>query len=147
MREFFSVIALFVLVGEALAFIGFFVFALIKDIKRQEREKYAEWVANSVNVLHAIENWFRHECKSIIANSLSTGKYHQEITELEKSYKYDLKEKLIERRSPAWNYITSVPQYLAEEYQRNISDIADTFRYFGDLLSEQSKKGAPNGIR
>lgn len=127
----------------ALAQTILFVVLIVSGIKHSmklKQEKYAEWVANSISNLRIIENRFRHKCKNIIDNSLSTGEWRQEITELEREYKYNLKEKLLERRPYTLYYVTSVPQYLAEAYQENISDIADTFRYLGDLLLEQKTR-------
>lgn len=142
----FSTIVAIITIIASVGFAIFVIVAFIKAIRQEARDKYAEWVANSIDNLHIIENRFRYECKEIITNSFSersvtgkiiVGKYYQEITALEKEYKYNLKEKLQERSAYSLYYVTSVPQYLAEEYQRNITNIADSFRYFGDFMLEQ----------
>ena len=92
------VLSVIAAIAQTILFIVLIVSGIKHSLKRKQ-EEYAEWVATSINNLHIIENCFRHKCKNIIDNSLSTGEWRQEITELEREYKYNLKEKLLERRS------------------------------------------------
>lgn len=129
-------------------FVVYIIVMINKDIKKRERESYAEWVSNSIYSIRVVENRFRTECGEIIINAFSgrnihgeivVHKYWEEISELKKEYDNNLEKKLQELRTCSFNYVTSVPQYIEEEYYRDISDIADTFRNFGDFMLEQIK--------
>lgn len=142
----FTTIVAIISITASVGFAIFVIVAFIKALRQEARDKYAEWVANSIDNLSIIENSFSYKCENIIKKSFSErsisgkiiiGEYNKEITALEKEYKYNLQEKLRERSAYTLYYVTSVPPYLAEEYQKKISKIADTFRDFGDFMSEQ----------
>ena len=126
---------------------GLVMFIGIRETKaRQDRENREWWLSEVRECIHSIEFEFRCDCQKIIENAFSErnvmggiiiGEYRKEITALELEYKNDLNEKTIARMGRC--RITSVPEHLAKEYERNISEIADTFRYFGNFMSEQIK--------
>lgn len=150
MKDIFTVIVAIVQIIVSLGFIGVFIFAIYKDVKKRERENYAEWISSSLSILRCIECEFRRDCQEIITDSFSgrnifgriiIGNYRDKITILEKEYKDKLSDKIIEWENNSLSYssITSVPKYLEMNYERNISEIADTFRHFGDFMTEQIK--------
>ena len=126
--------------------LGIFGVAIYKDIKKKERENYAEWVSESISILHSIEYEFQSNCQKIITEAFTgrnvmggivIDKYHEKLSALKDEYTHNLDEKISER---CHKYRTiSVPKYLEKEYERNISEIADTFRHFGDFMLEQIK--------
>ena len=146
MKDIFTFIIVIVQIIVTVGFAIFVIIQFIKAARKEERAKYAEWVANSIDNLSVIENCFWYKCQDIITDSFSKrsitgkiiiGEYNKEISALEKEYKYNLQEKLRERSAYTLYYVTSVPPYLAEKYQEKISKIADTFRFMGDFMTEQ----------
>ena len=127
--------------------VGTALFFIIREIKvKEHRESHEYWLFELRECLHSIENEFKRKCQDIITNSFSgrnvsggvvIDKYYEEITALEKAYKNNLYEMVVSR---GWQYkITSVPEYLEKEYERNISEIADSFQHWGDFMLEQVK--------
>ena len=132
---------------------GLVMFIGIRETKlRKDRESHEWWVSEVKECVHSIECDFRRDCEKIITTAFSgknvsgeivIGEYSKEITALKSEYMNRLTEKAIARMGQY--RITSVPETIAKEYERNISEIADTFRYFGDFMLEQikdTKKGA-----
>lgn len=125
---------------------GLIVFFGIRDMKaRQDRESHEWWLSDVKACIHRVECEFQWRCREIAEEEFarqkfSEYKYRVRITELEETYKKELTEKVIAQKRV---HITTIPDYLIVEYNRNISDIADTFRYFGILLN---RKERPNGI-
>lgn len=131
--------------------VGTSLFFICREKKASDdRESHEWWLSEVKECMHSIECNFRRDCKKIIDNAFSKrnviggiiiGEYRKEITALEKEYKDNLNEKAIARKGK--HSISSVPEYLEREYERNISEIADTFRYFGDFMSEQITRKEP----
>lgn len=125
-------------VGTALLFI-------CREIKtKEDRESHEWWLSDLRECIHSIERHFSRDCERIITDAFSgrnikgeiiIGEYRKEITELKKEYINTLYEKIVVQKGK--HSIKTVPEHLANEYERNISDIADTYRHFGDFMTEQ----------
>lgn len=115
-----------------------FFFGLREEKKRKDRENREYWLSEVKECIHSIEHEFRWDCEkiaeSLFNKSIGEYKYSVKISELEKSYKNDLTEKVVAKKRV---HVTTVPNHLVKEYERNISDIADVFRYFGNLYQQK----------
>ena len=121
----------------------FFVFREIKiNDDRKNREHYRSELRYC---LHSIECEFQKHCQEIITNAFSgrnvsggvvVDKYWEEIATLKEEYTNRLYEKVDERMK---RKVSTLPDHLIEEYERNISEIACTFRNIGDFMLEQIK--------
>lgn len=119
-------------------------FIIRKIMAKEDRESHEWWLSDLRECIHSIERHFSRDCERIITDAFSgrnikgeiiIGEYRKEITELKKEYINNLYEKIVVRKSK--HSIKTVPEHLANEYERNISDIADTYSHFGDLMTEQ----------
>lgn len=128
--------------------VGTALFFTCREIKaKNDRESYEWWLSELRECIHSIERHFSRECEKIITEAFSgrnvkggvvVGKYWEEITALKNEYANNLYEKIVAQKGKYG--IKSVPEYLENEYKRNISDIADTYRGFGDFITEQIKE-------
>lgn len=124
-------------------FFGVLIFMWLKSQKEKEdRANHESWVFNVREAIHGIEYEFRIKCEDALdfernfMGKIIINKYRQKIYELKDEYKNSLYEKVVARM---WKYrVGTIPEYLEREYERNISDIANTFLHFCDVLSEQS---------
>lgn len=131
----------------ALLFVALIIILAYQSQKERDRESHEWWLSELRECIHSIERHFNRECEKIITDAFSgrnikgevvIGKYYEEITALKEEYKNNLYEMVVLRKG---NYfLTSVPECLEEEYERNISNIADNYRYFGDFMTEQIKE-------
>ena len=110
--------------------------------EKEDRANHASWAFDVRAVIHGIEYEFRTECQDALdfernfMGKIIIDKYRQKIYELKDEYKNSLYEKVVARMGK--NRVGTIPEYLEREYERNISDIADTFLHFCDVLQEQS---------
>lgn len=140
---------------------GLFMFIGIRETKtRQDKENHAIWLSECRECTHSIENEFRRRCHEITENTISlyneyliyncvlieghphitqintviyiTDNHHKAIKELKDEYISESKKKIEQRQMYG---ITSIPDHLAKEYEKNISEIAETYYNFGKLLS------------
>lgn len=124
-----------------IACFALFMYIGIRDyITRNERESHEWWLSEVKACIHSIEYEFREKCQIIVEEHLSQQQFNKyeysvKINELEALYKKDLTEKIIAQKRGI--RVTTLPDHLVREYNRNISIIADTFRYFGNKMSEQ----------
>lgn len=105
---------------------------------RKKRESHEWWLLEVKGCIHSIESDFRRNCEKITEDEFARPrfdeyKYSIRIRELEETYKNELTEKVIAQKRVT---ITTVPEHLAREYERNISNIADTFLYFASLIRD-----------
>lgn len=111
----------------------------IRDyITRNERESHEWWLSEVKECMHCVECEFQMGCQLLAEKHLSHKRFNEyavKISELEALYKKDLTEKIIAQKRGI--RVTTLPDHLVREYNRNISVIADTFRYFGNMMSEQ----------
>ena len=103
---------------------------------RKERESREWWLSDVKGCISGIKGDFRRDCEKIAENEFSRQifdecRYSNKIRELEEKYKGELTEKVIARMGKY--RVKSVPEHLIREYECNISEIADLFRYFGKL--------------
>lgn len=111
---------------------------------RKERESHEWWLVDVKSCLRSIECEFRRNCEKITEEELAHHKFdecrfRERIGELREKYLREMTEKAIALKRAR---ITTIPEHLAMEYEHNISDIADSFRYFGSLISvERSNNG------
>ena len=118
---------------------------LVCKIKRdrKSRESREWWLSDVRDCMRGIECEFQQNCEKIIEEEIARqqfniSKYLARISELEKNYKQELTEKVIARMGKY--RVKSVPDTLAKEYERNISHIADTFRYFGSIIDTRKEQ-------
>lgn len=109
---------------------------------KNARESHEWWLSDVKSCLRNIECEFRQNCEKIIEEELARRnfdecRYRERIGELREKYLREMTEKAISLKRAR---ITTIPNHLATEYEKNISDIADTFRYFGSLMSEQKQR-------
>ena len=127
--------------------VGTAIFFTCREIKKNDDKKSHEWWLSDLReCLHSIERHFSRDCKKIITDAFSgrnvkggivIDEYWKAITELKNEYANNLYEKIVAQKGRYG--IKSVPEHLENEYKRNISDIADTYRCFGDFMTEQIK--------
>ena len=132
-------------IGTTVLIILFFSFREIKA--KETREGHEWWLSELKDCIHSVERHFSRECEKIITNAFSgrsvigeivIDEYQKAITELKNEYTNTLYEKIVAQKGKYG--IKSVPEHLENEYKRNISDIADTYRYFGDFMTKQIKE-------
>ena len=121
------------------------LFFTIREIRaKEDRESHGWWISNLRECIHSIERHFSRDCEKIITDAFSgrnikgeiiIDEYRKEITELKEEYINNLYEKIVVQKGKY--SIKKVPEHLANEYKRNISDIADTYLKFGDFMTEQ----------
>lgn len=123
------------------------LFFIIRDMRtKEDRESHERWISDLRDCIHSIERHFSRDCERIITDAFSgrnikgeiiIDDYRREITELKEEYINNLHEKIVARKGKY--SIKTVPEHLANEYEKNISDIAETYRYFGAFMAEQIK--------
>lgn len=132
--------------GEAILlalWVGTSVFFICREEKaKNDRESHAWWLSDVRASIDTIECEFRRLCKKIAEEEFSKPsfneyRYSSRIRELEEAYKTDLTNRIIALHRVR---VTTVPDHLVREYEINISNIAYTFRYFGNIMSEQITK-------
>lgn len=117
----------------------FFIFREIQE--KGNRKSHEGWLSDVRESIHNIEFEFRRECEFALDSErnfmgkIIINKYRQKIYELKDEYKNSLYEKIVARMGKYC--VKSIPEFLEREYERNISDIADTFLCFCNVLSNQ----------
>lgn len=118
---------------------GTSLFFICREIKtKDDRESHEWWLSEVKDCISSIEGEFRCNCKKITEEEFTRQrfdyyKYSGRISELEEKYKNELTEKVIAKKRVT---VRTVPEHLAREYERNISDIAYTFRFFARLIRD-----------
>lgn len=110
---------------------------------KENRESHEGWLSDVRDCMRGIECEFQQNCQKIIEEEIARqqfniSKYLTRISELEKNYKQGLTEKIVARMGKY--FIKTVPEHLAKEYERNISHIAYTFRYFGSMIDTRKEQ-------
>lgn len=121
----------------------------VKYIKKKEREEYAALVYAANTCLRSIEHEFRIKCEELTekyfqqyTDNIQFGyheasverlqrllrNYQSEISNLEEDYLQNLSEKIIDLKGEY--FVSIVPSYLVEAYERDISGIAFAFTRF-----------------
>lgn len=122
---------------------GTTLFFICREIKiNDDRKSYEWWLSNLRKCIHSIERHFSRDCERIITDAFSgrnikgeiiIDEYRKKITELKEEYINNLYEKIVVRKGKY--SIKTVPEHLVNEYERNISDIADTYLKFGEQIN------------
>ena len=136
MRDFIGLLLLFALVSLGLYY----------EHKAKKRKEYDEWIYCRRKNLQSIALHFRNDCQSLAqevftqytANLLWKSYLHMPDY-ITYSFLSNYKEAIIKLKA---EYIAnpeteSLPNYLIEEYEKNISDIASTFLELADLMRNQ----------
>ena len=142
-----------------LLFVALIILLAYQHQKERDRESHEMWLSELRECLHCIKNEFSRSCKKITESAFSeynerlnkmhstvsdfardfqiqalfdvVHKHNDSIDELKKQYKDELYYKIT-----ALNRITigTIPEHIEREYEINISNIADTYRDFGNLM-------------
>lgn len=116
--------------------VGTALFFIVREIKaKNDRERHEWWLSDLKDSIHSVENEFRRQCQQLIENNFLHRNYQNSIDELKKQYVSGLYSKLAEKKRASFN---TIPDYIIREYERNISEIADTFRDFEIFMKEQA---------
>ena len=128
--------------------VGSCLFFICREIKQKsDREGHTWWRSELRETIYRIEREFEWKCREIITDSFThknilgeiiIGEYWKKITELKNKYKTNLYEDIIVRMGKY--RVKSIPEDLEIEYERHISEIADTYRCFGDFTAKQIKE-------
>ena len=122
-----------------LLWIGTTIFLGCKiESNKKAHESRELWLSDVKGCIHSIESDFKHNCEKITEDELTRQKFDEykysiRIRELEEKFKNELTEKVIAKKRVT---ITTIPEHLVIEYERNISNIADTFLYFARLIRD-----------
>ena len=128
--------------------VGTALFFICRETKaKNNQESHEWWLSDLRECIHSIERHFSRECEKIITDAFSgrnvigeivIDEYQKAITALKNEYANNLFGKIVDQKGKYG--IRSIPEYLENEYKRNISDIADTYCYFGDFMTKQIKE-------
>lgn len=137
--------------GEAILlalWVGTALFFTVRETKaKKDRESHEWWISDLRDCIHSVEGHFCRQCEKIITDAFSgrnvkgeiiIDEYQEAITELKDEYSSNLYEKVVDLKGK--HEIKSIPEYLENEYKRNIFNIADTYRYFGDIMTKQTNE-------
>lgn len=123
-----------------------FMRGLYYEHKDKKRKEYDEWIYYRRQKLQGIALHFRNDCQSLAkevfaqyTNKLLWKSYLHAPDCITYSFLSNYKEEIIRLKA---EYIAnpeaeSLPNYLIEEYKKNISDIASTFLELADLMRNQ----------
>lgn len=140
-----------------------FMYIVIHDYNtRKNKESHESWLSDCKDCLHSIESEFYLKCKTLTDKYLadySSRVYHcshndkyvrkfhtdmminaskdylSEIDELKKEYIDDMFDKAVKRMGKY--RLKSIPSHLEQEYERNISKIADAFHDIDSSIRTQ----------
>ena len=103
--------------------VGTALFFIVKEMKaKDDRESHEYWLSELRECLHSIENEFSRRCFEITYDS----SYCTHIANLKNEYIEEVYNKVISRKGEY--FLKTLPGYIASEYERNISEIADIYR-------------------
>lgn len=136
---------------------GTVMFFVCREIKKNDERKSREYYLSELqHCLRSIEHEFQERCKEIIINAFSgrnvrgrvvVDKYREEIAALKKEYTDCLFEKAGERMKRSGSNLSIIPDYLVEEYERNLFEMSHIFNSIGDCMLEQIKDTTKNEIK
>ena len=115
--------------------IGTVLFFICREKKiNDDRESHEWWLSELRDCLRRIENEFHRHCQEIAEASQAQRDYDlykTQISELKKEYLNELYNKVAEKK---WNgFAKTLPGYIVEEYENNISKITDIYLDLGEL--------------
>lgn len=142
------------------------LFFICREIKiNDDRKSHNRWLSELRDCLHTFEYEFRLRCQEISKDNFSeysrrlycancvtvfarnwqinamfeiTCKHTAAINELKKEYLNDIYKKIVAKKGE--RYLTNLPDYIIKEYERNISEIAETFINLDNLMSVQIRE-------
>lgn len=115
--------------------VGTTLFFICREIKKNDDRKSHElWLSDLKDCLHSIEGEFRWQCQEIAEANQSQRDYDlykTQISELKKEYLNELYNKVAEKK---WKgFAKTLPGYIVQEYENNISKITDIYLDLGEL--------------
>lgn len=128
----------------------------LHSIENEFRHRCEEITKESFSKYTGTIYWCNLDCKRLSGELLDlkyrimfnlARDYKEEIDRAKQEYLNTLYDKATERMK--WRgfiNFTSFPDHLEKAYERNISEIADTYCNFGDLMSSQISKIRDNNI-
>jgi hypothetical protein len=109
--------------------IGTALFFICREIKMNDDSKTHKWWLSELrDCIHSIECEFRWRCQEIAEEMIqqhNSSLCVARIRDLKKEYLNDVYQKVVEKKGN--NFLTTLPDYVAKEYERNISEIADIY--------------------
>ena len=138
-----------------------FFFTIRETRKKEDLERHEWWLSDLKDCLHSIESEFRRNCEEIIKNAFSEynerlsrfdstvsdfarnfqiqelfdviHRHENSIDELKKQYKDDLYDKTVALKRIT---VRTIPEHLVKEYEISISNTADIYRNFSNLMHD-----------
>lgn len=115
--------------------VGTTLFFICREIKKNDDRKSHElWLSDLKDCLHSIEGEFRWQCQEIAEANQSPrdyDTYKAKIKDLKKEYLNELYNKVAKKKGNC--FVKTLPDYIAKEYEVNISKIADIYLDLGEL--------------
>jgi pantothenate kinase len=109
--------------------LGTSIFFICREIKtKASRRSHEYWLSELRECLHGIQNEFSRRCYEITENAFSLhnySSYDTQISELKEEYINEVHNKIIARKGKY--FLTTLPDHILEEYERNIAEIADIY--------------------
>ena len=112
------------------SWVGTALFFICREIKaNDDRKSHERWISELRECLHSIENEFSRRCLDIVKKSRHnySSKYLLQVSELRKEYINEVYNKVAAQKGE--KFATILPDYILREYDRNISEIAEIYRY------------------
>ena len=98
-----------------------FFFIIREERAKDDRERHEWWLSDLRDCLHSIEKEFSRSCLDITQDS----SYDINISNLKKEYIEEVFNKVTSRKGEY--FLKTLPDYILNEYERNISEIADIY--------------------
>ena len=147
-----------------------FLYIVIHDYNtRKNKESHESWLSECKDCLHSIESEFYHECRDLTDKYMAeytnrvyhcshcddhvrkfrtdlmmnaSQEYLSAIAELKEKYLDSVFDKAVKRMGE--HRLKSIPNHLEQEYERNISKIADTFYDIDSTMRSQIREISNN---
>lgn len=103
-------------------------FTIWEKKNRDNRESHEFWLSELRECLHSIENEFSRRCLDCLdcLDITQDSSYDINISNLKEEYIKEVYKNVISRKGEY--FLKTLPDYIAKEHERNISEIADIYR-------------------
>lgn len=118
--------------------VGTALFFICREIKINANRKSQEsWRSDLRECIILIEQDFRIQCRDKAEKYSIAYEYSASIEELKRQYLSELHSKIVAKKRIT---ITTIPEDLVREYEREISEIADTYLELGNYINKYRVK-------